>query len=128
LLVEDEEIMGLFIREAISPLGLDLVAVSEAGQATEILGRKAIACAVIDVGLPGTRGDELTRNIRRQHPTLPIVLSTGYEPYDYQQEFSQDHWLRVLPKPYSEAQLLERLEDLRVFAGNGRRGDVRSLD
>jgi DNA-binding NtrC family response regulator len=75
-----------------------------------------IAAAIIDVGLPGMRGDELGRHCRARLPTLPIILATGYEQHRYASSVAGDPLLAVLEKPFDTPRLLIRLEELGVYA------------
>jgi DNA-binding response OmpR family regulator len=111
-MVEDEELIGLFVREALHTAGFDLILLPNAEVALEQLATMQLACAIIDVGLPDLPGDELVRKIREVRPQLPIILATGYEPYHYEREFAADRWLRVLPKPFDEGRLLQELDEL----------------
>jgi DNA-binding NtrC family response regulator len=75
-----------------------------------------IAAAIIDVGLPGMRGDELGRHCRTRLPALPIILATGYEQSRYASSVAADPLLAVLEKPFDTPRLLIRLEELGVYA------------
>jgi CheY-like chemotaxis protein len=43
-----------------------------------LVEREAPDFLLVDLDLPGTKGDTLAREIRKRHPSLPIVLSSGH--------------------------------------------------
>ncbi len=38
-----------------------------------------VDAAIVDLGLPDATGDSLVRELRTLYPTLPIVISSGYD-------------------------------------------------
>jgi two-component system, NarL family, response regulator len=80
LLVEDDELfrLGLRVRLQQEP-GLEIVAEAEDGEtAIEILKQNLLDVVLLDVGLPGIGGIEACRQIKQQHPMLPILILTSH--------------------------------------------------
>ena len=64
--------------------------------------------ALVDTSAPDLELDEHLRELKRQHPDLPIVLSSGYRP---RQSMEQDRHVRAfLGKPYRPSQLVETVQ------------------
>jgi DNA-binding NtrC family response regulator len=116
LVVEDEEVIGLSLQASLDEAGFAVQLFSNAADALASIDRLSIAAAIIDVGLPGMRGDELGRHCRAHSPTLPIILATGYEKSRYAGSVAADPLLAVLEKPFDTPRLLIRLEELGVYA------------
>jgi DNA-binding response OmpR family regulator len=116
LVVEDEEVIGLSLRDSLSEAGFEVQLFSEAAAALSSLERITIVAAIIDVGLPGMRGDDLARHCRARLPALPIILATGYDERLYASSAAADPLLAVLGKPFDIPRLLVRLEELGVYA------------
>jgi DNA-binding NarL/FixJ family response regulator len=79
LLVEDDELfrLGLRIRLQQEP-DIEIVAEAEDGeQALEFASRYPLNLVLLDVGLPGIGGIEACRQIKQQHPNLPILVLTS---------------------------------------------------
>jgi len=95
--------------------------VEEAGSGEEAraIWRKAggVDAAIIDIGLPDCRGDQLAGEFRAAVPQLPIVLATGYDEKVVAPGFVGSRFSRVLTKPYDEAALLGSLGALGVTGG-----------
>lgn len=79
LLVEDDELFRLGLRMRLQQeTGLEIVAEAEDGEtAVELANRYALDLVLLDVGLPGIGGIEACRQIKQQHPELPILALTS---------------------------------------------------
>jgi CheY-like chemotaxis protein len=75
-----------------------------------------LAGAIIDLGLPDRRGDELIADIRAIRPDLPIILATGYADDDVLCRFAQDDRLIVLSKPFNPDNLSTALRRFGIRA------------
>jgi CheY-like chemotaxis protein len=107
LVVEDEFLLQMFIADVLADAGCIAV---EATNASEGLAkfqseRAELAGAIIDLGLPDRRGDELIADIRATRPDLPIILATGYADDNVCRRFAQDDRLVVLTKPFESDSL-----------------------
>lgn len=102
LLVEDEILIRLVAAEGLGLLGYH---VAEAGTAREGLAKLrdpagSISAAVVDIGLPDGKGDDLAETIRREMPHIAIIVASGYGDNGLRTRFGNDPMIRVLPKPY----------------------------
>ncbi|MEQ9670635.1 response regulator transcription factor [Coleofasciculus sp. G2-EDA-02] len=80
LLVEDDELfrLGLSTRLQQEP-GLEIVAEAVDGEtAVELTNQYLPDVVLLDVGLPGIGGVEACRQIKQQHPELPILVLTSH--------------------------------------------------
>jgi CheY-like chemotaxis protein len=72
--------------------------------ALEILDRMPdFDAALVDVGLPGMRGDELVAELRRRRPDLPVILTTGYTAATLPFDFRRFGNVVFIGKPYDSA-------------------------
>lgn len=79
LVVEDDELfrLGLVVRLQ-QDLDLEIVAEAEDGEtAIELVNRYPLDLVLLDVGLPRMNGLEACRQIKSQHPNLPILALTS---------------------------------------------------
>lgn len=79
LLVEDDELFRLGLRVRLQQeQELEIVAEAEDGEtALELANRYPLDIVLLDVGLPGIGGIEACRQIKQQHPKLPILVLTS---------------------------------------------------
>ncbi len=79
LLVEDDELfrLGLRMRLQQEP-NFEVVAEAEDGETgIELAKSQALDIVLLDVGLPGIGGIEACRQIKQQHPNLPVLALTS---------------------------------------------------
>jgi len=112
LVVEDEVIVGLAMREELRDLGATVVVANDAESALEILLTTSFQAAIIDVALPGMRGDDLAQHCQRTYPAMPIVLATAMNEREVRRGLAVDSKLAILEKPYDFAALQRCLEQL----------------
>jgi two-component system, cell cycle sensor histidine kinase and response regulator CckA len=79
LIVDDEAPIRVFVTRALGGAGYEVVSAADGAEALEIAERQGpFDLCVIDVLMPGIKGDELARRLRRAHPDLKILYFTGY--------------------------------------------------
>jgi signal transduction histidine kinase/CheY-like chemotaxis protein len=102
LVVEDELLVQMLITDVLTDAGcISLEAASAAeGLAKFQTEHGKLTGAIIDLGLPDRRGDELIADIRATRPDLPIVLATGNADDNLRRQFAQDDRLIILSKPF----------------------------
>lgn len=104
LVVEDNASVGEFATDALKELGYDSVLALDADRALAELEKDCSRFHVVfsDVVMPGMSGLELGARIRRDHPTVPVILTSGYSHVLAQ---NGKHGFELLHKPYSVEQL-----------------------
>jgi two-component system, OmpR family, KDP operon response regulator KdpE len=112
LVVEDEVIVGLALREELQDLGVCVVVTNDAEAAVQQLSLAKFDGAVIDIALPGMRGDVLAKECCRLFPHMPIVLATGMREREIRVQFDRDSRLKVLGKPYEFGSLRACFEEM----------------
>jgi DNA-binding response OmpR family regulator len=113
LLVEDEPLISMMTAEMLEDAGF---VAEEAATAAEAISKltQRFAAAVIDLGLPDRPGDDLTREVRRQFPDMPVVIATGRDRNEVARIFADDDKVAAIGKPYDGPMLLNALRALGV--------------
>lgn len=111
LVVEDDDEVrattGAYLRES----GLDVEEARDADEALEVLRRERFDVVVSDVVMPGSmNGAGLAKAVKRDWPSLPIILVSGYSD---SAAGARNLGVAVVPKPYDLSEL-ERI--LRAMA------------
>ena len=119
LLVEDEPFVAMVASQILEDQGFKVTiashgeaALSHARTAKEDIGRDALVLAIVDIGLPDMRGDEVVRRLGEIAPELPVIIATGYATQDLSQLFGGRPDVGVISKPYDGATLVAALERL----------------
>ncbi|HEX2555823.1 MAG TPA: PAS domain S-box protein [Microvirga sp.] len=103
LVVEDNAEVGTFSTQILQDLGYETVWATNAEEALACLAASEPFDVVFsDVVMPGMSGVELGREIRRRHPGLPVVLTSGYS-----EVLAEEgrHGFELLQKPYAAEEL-----------------------
>jgi DNA-binding response OmpR family regulator len=79
LLAEDDEGIREPLARALEREGHAVDAVGDGTTAARLGMQEDYALLVLDIGLPGLDGLDVCRQVRRKHPTLPIVLLTAQD-------------------------------------------------
>ena len=108
LILDDEEDIRNIIRQQLDGTGFEILEASDAEQAMEILQDYALTVDVIicDVRMPKINGVEAVAYFRREHPTKPIIILTGYPDLDLAVEFMKNGVVDFLVKPVEKAKLI----------------------
>jgi len=85
LLVDDHELVRKGIRSALQPHGdLEIVGEADNGEdAVRMASELKPNLVIMDVGLPGISGLEATKQIKSEHPTIPVLILTVHDEDEY---------------------------------------------
>jgi len=110
LVIDDEPSVRHVATRMLISMGLEVVAASSAGEAVSVLRERPSEFAVIllDLTMPGARGDETFRELRAINGDVPIILMSGYSHQEAATHFEGEELSGFLQKPFR----LERLREL----------------
>ncbi|MGD0492572.1 MAG: response regulator [Steroidobacteraceae bacterium] len=116
LLVEDNVEVSLITVEYLTELGHQATAVAAAEPALLQLAERQFDAVMTDVSLPGMSGIDLAKELVKQYPKLPVVISSGYGSFDVQQILGhRQPSVFLLPKPYDMPMLEQTLNAAAAF-------------
>jgi len=112
LLVEDDVMVASGIKLGLCNAGYTVDWVGSAERAEQALERESFDLAIVDIGLPGVDGLELTRRLRSRGVTLPVLILTARDALQDRVQGldlgADDYML----KPFELPELLARLRAL----------------
>lgn len=106
LVVEDEPSIRTLVRRIVGRKDL-LWEAKDGDEALALLQTQPMDVVLLDLILPGKKGDQLVGPIRQLSPAAKILVITGYP------EQLLEHGLAVdgfLPKPFSPDELLQAMQ------------------
>jgi signal transduction histidine kinase/ActR/RegA family two-component response regulator len=114
LVVEDQPAIKRTMARSLKELGLKVL---EAGSAEEALALveqldAQIDLLVTDVVLPGITGMKLAEQLRRRHPKLRVVVSSGYLGAESENPSMQAPNTMFVAKPFTGRQLMSAVSSL----------------
>jgi signal transduction histidine kinase len=116
LVVDDDALIGSATTAMLEDLGHVVIETTSGTRALEVLRSGPMVDLVItDHAMPGMTGTQLSRQIRRSWPDLPIILATGYADLPN----GEDPGLPRLSKPYQQEELAAMIAQVlgRVHTG-----------
>ena len=125
LIVDDEEYIRKVVRRQLSEMPYEVLEADGAEQAAELLGEYALTIDVIicDVRMPKISGVEAVEHFRREHPSTPIIVLTGFPDLKLAVDFMKDGVVDYLVKPVEKEKLAEAVEKAarqrRIFRSPG---------
>lgn len=110
LLVDDDENILQFVAMALRHAGFEVVTATCPSEAMEQNGRRRFDAVLLDYGLPEATGVELLQQIRKVHPQMPAVLSSGRVSAELKAA-ARSLGVATMEKPYRIGALIRALED-----------------
>ena len=107
LLVEDDAAIREMTRDILSDEGFEVLPTADAEAALHCLKTEGpFDLLLSDVGLPGMDGRDLAQIANTLHPTMPILLVTGYAGVAGSRPDVLSCGMKLLRKPFTLKQLL----------------------
>ncbi len=122
LLVDDEQMITEVGRAMLNQLGYSVSTAGGGKEALAVLEAQGerIDLVLLDLIMPGMDGGAVFDAIRRLHPGMPVILSSGYSLNGQATEIMARGCSGFIQKPFNLAELSRKLHD--VLKG-GRDGD-----
>jgi CheY-like chemotaxis protein len=116
LVVEDEDLIQMLLSSQLEDMGFEVEIAGSAAAAKNKLAllQGQVDAAIVDLGLPDATGDSLVRELRTLYPTLPIVISSGYDKATLRSRFPTEQSIEFLSKPFTAEQLEAAIRDLGI--------------
>ncbi|HRN53517.1 MAG TPA: response regulator [Gemmatimonadaceae bacterium] len=107
LVVEDEESIRLVARRVLQRAGYTVLEAESGAAALKAIEehRGALHLVMTDLVMPGMSGIELASVLRRQHPTLKFLFTSGYSAEAVSDRFVHDGEWNFISKPYGLREL-----------------------
>lgn len=110
LLVEDEPFVAMVAQQLLEDDGFEVVHVSTGTQALS-QAQDGVDAAIVDLGLPDMRGEEVVAKLRHMHSELPVVIASGYGLAELSATFGGQTRIGFVSKPYDGRALYRALAD-----------------
>ena len=78
LIVDDNPNMSSLLAEMLEIFEFDSQRAGNGQEAMDILGGDSFSMVITDLRMPEMSGSELLKNIKENHPDLPVVVISGY--------------------------------------------------
>ena len=105
LVVDDEEIILLSCERVLSDEGYEVLTRQRPEDALALLAEEPFDLILVDLKMPGMDGLEFLRSVKRDHPSLSVIMITGFSTVESAVEAMKAGAVDYLPKPFTPDQL-----------------------
>jgi DNA-binding response OmpR family regulator len=114
LIVEDEEALAKNLKKILELRGfaVDWLADGEKARSRISLYHKEYDVIILDLALPGLDGAALTKIMRSEHITTPVIILTGQSGTDYKVKLLDSGADDYVVKPFSSDELIARINSV----------------
>jgi len=110
LVVDDEEEVRKTIRLQLKGTGLEVVEAEDGEKGIEVLDAEnviTVDAILCDVRMPKINGVEAVAYFRREYPSIPVIVLTGYPDVKLAVDFMKEGVVEYLVKPVEKEKLVE---------------------
>ena len=111
LIVEDDEVIREFLADSLEMKGYNASWVGDGAQALTYLESHAVDLVLSDVRMPEIDGVQLSHEVKKTYPHIPVVLITGVHAKERETILARSAAVACLPKPLRLQFLCEVLEE-----------------
>lgn len=119
LVVDDEEAMLEVYQDTLSRLGVEVVAKRDPRDVVALFEQNGhYDLVLLDLRMPHVDGLTLLERIRTTHPSIPVLVITGYPSKESAQRCRELGALHYIRKPFDPEDLLRRVRRVLSNVGN----------
>jgi two-component system, cell cycle sensor histidine kinase and response regulator CckA len=114
LVVDDEAPIREVAARVARRMGLTVVEAENGAHGLEQFQRHAanISVVLLDLTMPGMGGAEVLTTLRSSHPSLPVIIVSGYDRDDALSDIGDDPATRFLAKPFGVGSLRDQIAEV----------------
>ena len=113
VIIDDEAAVAETLADAVREQGHTAAIAHSGSEGLALLAEKTPDAVFLDLVMPGLSGVELVKEIRRDHPELPIVVVTGWAGPQDLDEVRRLGVTDIVEKPWALKYVDEALRNLR---------------
>ncbi|RMG94845.1 MAG: response regulator [Deltaproteobacteria bacterium] len=101
LCVDDEAMVRDYLCDLLEADGCAVTTARSVSEARAALAGGTFDLVTLDLAMPGPSGMEFLRELRKDHPNLPVVILTGYPSVESAQEAVELGATKYMTKPFA---------------------------
>ncbi|MGZ8445482.1 MAG: sigma-54-dependent transcriptional regulator, partial [Candidatus Binatia bacterium] len=100
LVVDDDPYIQEALKDRLESLGYRVMQATDGNQALERIGQQTPQMAFLDIEMPGMKGMEVLKELRRQEKDFPVIMITAYGTIDIAVEAMKEGAADFVAKPF----------------------------
>jgi CheY-like chemotaxis protein len=120
LVVDDEEIVRRTATATLQRYGYSVVEAENGREAVALFEKMKdiVELVLLDLTMPVMSGEEAYRQMKAMRPTLPVIVSSGYDEVEAARRFGAEGLTDFIQKPYVSQHLADKVKSvIRSHAG-----------
>ena len=105
LVADDDPYVQGILKDRLESLGYRVLLAGDGARALEIVDRDELRMMFLDIEMPGLKGLQVLREIRRREKDFPVVIITAFGTIDLAVEAMKGGAFDFIPKPFKAAQI-----------------------
>jgi signal transduction histidine kinase len=112
LVVDDEEIVRRTATATLERYGYTVVEAENGREAVELFRKMkdSVALVLLDLTMPVMSGEEAHREIKAINPSVPVIVSSGYDEVEAARRFGESGLREFIRKPYVAQRLADKVK------------------
>lgn len=111
LLVDDEERFLSTTKKLLAKQGVDALTATSGHEALEILKKNSVHVVILDVKMPGMDGIAALKQIKKEYPTVEVIMLTGHAAAESAMEGLKFGASDYLIKPIHIEKLIQKAQE-----------------
>ncbi len=105
LVVDDDFYIQKALEDRLASLGYGVIVSADGLQALDLFDRHSPQLVLLDIELPGMKGLDVLKEIRRRDTDVPIIMITAYGSIDVAVQAMKDGAYDFIPKPFKSGHI-----------------------
>ena len=110
LIIDDDESIRTACVQTLQESGFRTQSVDNGAHAFEKINRESFDVVLLDLKMPGVPGMDVLKVLKRENPSIPVIIITGYASIDLAVEAGRFGVFQFLCKPFSPEVLIAAVE------------------
>jgi CheY-like chemotaxis protein len=112
LVIDDNAFDRELLVAVLEERGYEVILADNGGAGLTLCHRRTPDAVVLDLNMPGLNGRSILRQLRILHPTLPVVVFSGFKTDEIEQEMLNHGATAFIQKAFSLDQLGSALQEV----------------
>jgi CheY-like chemotaxis protein len=112
LVIDDNAFDRELLVAVLEERGYEVILADNGGAGLTLCHRRTPDAVVLDLNMPGMNGRSILRQLRILHPTLPVVVFSGFKTDEIEQEMLNQGATAFIQKAFSLDQLGSALQEV----------------
>jgi len=110
--IDDDKSIRWVLEKALKQANMEVTTFESADEALQLLRENAIAPNVVisDIRMPGSDGLSLLKQLKAQHPDVPILIMTAFSDLDSTVTAFEEGAFEYITKPFDVDTVIERTQ------------------